>query len=201
MEKIQKVVELIETANLTQPKIPTRAFLLDPTDPEWDDDMTLPVIEYEKFIYQAGAFGVNLFLYAYNYNVFTANIRLRLLRYLFPVINIAAFTKVYADYKEQLTKVNLFDQYVYLRAQELVAQNEYLLEHEGLLQINYVDVKRFVWWYEDYKETLGRVHRQANDHEASDFKDSEIILQDFIKRYTNPKENRPLNIANRAAIF
>ena len=31
----------------------------------------------------------------------------------------------------QLTKVHLFDEFVQLRAKELVEQNEYLLEHEG----------------------------------------------------------------------
>jgi len=34
-------------------------------------------------------------------------------------------------YKLQLTKVHLFDEYVQLRAKELVEQNEYLMEHDG----------------------------------------------------------------------
>ncbi len=83
-------------------------------------------------------------------------------------------------------KVNLFDEYVSLRAKELVDQNEYLMQHE--------DVKKFVWWFEDLKETLVRVHRQANNHDASDFKDSEIILQDFIKRYSDPSKPYPLGV-------
>lgn len=41
------------------------------------------------------------------------------------------------------------------------------------------------------RETLERVHRQANDHQASDFKDSELLLQDFISRYTNPSDAQP----------
>jgi hypothetical protein len=64
--------------------------------------------------------------------VITSNIRFRLFRTLFPIINIALFSHVYYNYKTQLTKVNLFDEYVQLRAKELVEQNEYLLEHQGI---------------------------------------------------------------------
>lgn len=34
--------------------------------------------------------------------------------------------------------------------------------------------------------TLERVHRQANEHKESDFADSELVLQDFIKRHSDP---------------
>jgi hypothetical protein len=88
------------------------------------------------------------------------------------------------NYTTQLEKVRLFDEYVNIRSQELIHQNTYLLEHE--------DVKRFVWWSEDFKETLKRVHRQANNHDASDFKDSELLLQDFLRRYTDPSKKFPL---------
>ena len=54
------------------------------------------------------------------------------------------------------------------------------------------DIRKFVWWNQDLKETLARVHRQANDHEASDFKDSELLLQDFINRYTDPNSGSPM---------
>lgn len=42
------------------------------------------------------------------------------------------------------------------------------------------------------RETLGKVHRQANNHHASDFKDSELILQDFINRYVDPNAKSPM---------
>ena len=54
------------------------------------------------------------------------------------------------------------------------------------------DVKRSVWWLEDFKETLGKVHRQANDNKESDFKDSELLLQDFINRYVDPNDESPM---------
>ena len=49
-----------------------------------------------------------------------------------------------------------------------------------------------MWWTEDFSETLNKVHRQANNHQATDFKDSEIILQDFINRYVDPSAKHPL---------
>eukprot|EP01015_Nassula_variabilis_P026923 TRINITY_DN543_c0_g1_i2.p1 TRINITY_DN543_c0_g1~~TRINITY_DN543_c0_g1_i2.p1 ORF type:complete len:208 (+),score=35.99 TRINITY_DN543_c0_g1_i2:66-689(+) len=192
-KSIQKMVDLLDTASKLAPKIPSQAFFLDPNDPEWDDDMVYPTIQYNKFIWQGLAFGANLFIYAYNYNTFTFNRRLRTLRYFFPVVHVLLFQYVYWDYKTQLLKVNLFDEYVQLRARELVEQNEYLLEHE--------DFKRFIWWFEDFKETLAKVHRQANNHEASDFKDSELVLQDFIKRYTNPALNYPLLHKERSSFL
>jgi hypothetical protein len=63
---------------------------------EWDDDMTYPVVQYNKFIWQGGAFFLNLFFYSYNYNNLTANIRLRTLRYLFPAVNVFLFCNIYA---------------------------------------------------------------------------------------------------------
>jgi hypothetical protein len=32
------------------------------------------------------------------------------------------------------------------------------------------------------------VHREANNHDASDFKSSELILQDFVNRYVDPND-------------
>ena len=57
------------------------------------------------------------------------------------------------------------------------------------------DIKRFVWWNHDLKETLAKVHRQANNHESCDFKDSELLLQDFINRYTDPSSANPMKNA------
>ena len=32
------------------------------------------------------------------------------------------------------------------------------------------------------------VYREANNHDSSDFKNSELILQDFINRYVDPSD-------------
>lgn len=39
------------------------------------------------------------------------------------------FADAYASYRKQILKINLFDEYCYLRSQELVKQNEYVLDH------------------------------------------------------------------------
>jgi hypothetical protein len=49
-----------------------------------------------------------------------------------------------------------------------------------------------VYWREDFVETMKKVYRQANDNEASDFKDSELLLQDFLNRYTDPSSSEPM---------
>ncbi len=74
----------------------------------------------------------------------------------------------------------MFDEYCYLRSQELVKQNEYLFKSE--------DFEKWVWWKADFLETIGKVYRQGNDHKPTDFKDSELLLQDFIDRYVNPND-------------
>lgn len=71
------------------------------------------------------------FFYSYNYNLFTQNVRYRTFRNFFPFVVAALFGSAYSDYKQQVLKVNLFDEYCWLRSQELVKQNEYLLQHEG----------------------------------------------------------------------
>ena len=57
-------------------------------------------------------------------------------------------------------------------------------------------MKKAVWWQEDFKETLAKIYRQANDNAASDFKDSELLLQDFINRYVDPSAASPLKGLN-----
>ena len=53
-------------------------------------------------------------------------------------------------------------------------------------------MEKYVWWFDDFKETMGKIYRQANDHKASDFKDAELILQDFINRYVDPSAKSPM---------
>ena len=56
----------------------------------------------------------------------------------------------------------------------------------------YLDVKKAVWWIADFEETLEKVYRQANDHASTDFKDSELVLQDFVDRYIDPSATSPM---------
>ena len=50
---------------------------------------------------------------------------------MFPFLVAFVFADAYASYRKQILKINLFDEYCYLRSQELVKQNEYLLDHPG----------------------------------------------------------------------
>ena len=69
--------------------------------------------------------------YSYNYNIFSTNIRYRTFRNIFPFLVAYVFTDAYSSYRKQILKINLFDEYCYLRSQELVKQNEYMFEHPG----------------------------------------------------------------------
>lgn len=57
-------------------------------------------------------------------------------------------------------------------------------------------VKKWVWFDLDLKQTLERVHRQSYLNSSEDFKDSELILQDFIRRYTDETQALPLTPDN-----
>lgn len=39
---------------------------------------------------------------------------------------------------------------------------------------------------------MNKIYRQGNDNKPSDFKDSEMLLQDFINRYVNPNDESPM---------
>ena len=75
-----------------------------------------------------------------------------------------------------------------MRADELVKEREPLLRAEGMT--------KWVWYTADLQETLMRCHRQSFKNDASDFADSELLLQDFVRRYTDETEEKPLKIGS-----
>ena len=75
-----------------------------------------------------------------------------------------------------------------MRADELIKEREPLLKSEAM--------KKWIWYTCDMKETLSRCHRQSYKNDASDFSDSELLLQDFIRRYTDETEEMPLKLGN-----
>lgn len=177
LRSIDRMNKLISVLPRLAPKVP-QVFKLDPKDPEWDDKMIYPVVNYPQLFAKFMIWGSMTALYAYNWNVLHGNLRLRLFAYAYPFVSALALGSIVKDYNVQLQKVRLFENYCETRAHELFEQNRFMLDHEHF--------KRFVWFTEDMRETLARVHRQANNHDASDFKDSELILQDFIRRYSDP---------------
>ena len=95
---------------------------------------------------------------------------------------------LYYRYRKQVLRCNLFDEYVQMRADELVKEREHLLHGE--------DMKRWIWFTADLQETLTRCHRQSFKNDASDFADSELLLQDFVRRYSDDTLEKPLTVGN-----
>ena len=187
-ESVEKMLDLLDVAKRVGPKFPLEAMFLDPHDPEWDDDMTYLYVEYPYYKKYMMFASITSFIFLYNYNIMFHNKNMAFvtkatLGSLFVVSNF-----VYYKYRKQVLRCNLFDEYVQLRADELVKEREHLLRGDQM--------KQWVWWTADLKETLIRCHRQAFNNDASDFADSELLLQDFIRRYTDETAEKPLTVQN-----
>ncbi len=187
-ESVEKMLDLLDVVKRIGPKFPLDAMFLDPHDPEWDDDMTYLYVDYpyyKKFL----MFGsISSFIFLYNYNMFFHNKNFQFvtkatLGMLFLTSNL-----LYYKYRKQVLRCNLFDEYVQLRADELIKEREPLLRSDAMV--------RWVWYTADLQETLMRTHRQSFKNDASDFADSELLLQDFIRRYTDDTEAKPLKIGS-----
>lgn len=140
---------------------------------------------YKKYLIFAT---VSAFIFLYNYNIFFHNKNLQFvtkstLGLLFMTSNV-----LYYRYRKQVLRCNLFDEYVQMRADELVKEREHLLRGE--------DMKKWIWFTADLQETLTRCHRQSFKNDASDFADSELLLQDFVRRYSDDTLEKPLTISN-----
>jgi hypothetical protein len=58
---------------------------------------------------------------------------------------------LYFKYRKQVLRCNLFDEYVQMRADELVKEREPLLKSDQM--------KKWIWFTADLQETLIRTHR------------------------------------------
>ena len=96
--------------------------------------------------------------------------------------------KTIFNYRKDVLRANLFDEYVQLRADELIKQHESKIRSEP--------VKKYLWYQLDLKNTLNRCKRQSYLNSGEDFKDAELILQDFIRRHTDETQPLPLNVDN-----
>ncbi|CAG9328674.1 unnamed protein product [Blepharisma stoltei] len=178
-QSIDKMMDLIEIAGKSAPVFPVEAVLLNPMDDEWDDQMTYININYgwiwsHIFVH----LGLPLSVYIYNHNLIHYNVHYRALKWFLPLVMVWQFEKCYKYYRTQLTKGILFDEYVQARADELIAQREHLLHTD--------QVKRYLNWQIDYKETLNTIKREQTNNHASDFKQAELALQAFINRWVDP---------------
>lgn len=185
-DSVEKMMDLLDVVKRIGPKFPLQAMFLDPHDPEWDDDMTYLYVDYPQFKQHMMYLSAMSFLFLYNYNMFFHN-----KNFSFVTKAVLGYTflhsqMIYAKYRKQVLRCNLFDEYVQMRADELVEEREGLLKSE--------EMKKWVWYSADLEETLIRCHRQSWKNDASDFADSELLLQDFVRRYSDDTLKQPLQI-------
>ena len=72
-ESVEKMLDLLDVVKRIGPKFPLQSMLLDPHDPEWDDDMTYLYVDYPQFKQHMMYLSVMGFLFLYNYNMFFHN--------------------------------------------------------------------------------------------------------------------------------
>lgn len=186
LQSINKVLNMIRNAKRLRPEPPHSLFFLNKFDPEWEDRMVYPVMNWPRLLVRGAAAALTAAFLVYNYNIIKFNPRFRLFKYCLPPLVCGfAFHAVY-DYALHRQKIRLFEDYCKVRARELARQNGYLLDSP--------EFRQWVYFNEDLRETLERVHRQANDHSERDFQDTELVLQDFLRRYSDPR-------ALRASLF
>ena len=67
------MLDLMDVVKRIGPKFPLNAMLLDPHDPEWDDDMTYLYVDYNAYKQHVLGMSIMGFLFIYNYNMFFHN--------------------------------------------------------------------------------------------------------------------------------
>ena len=185
-DSVEKMLDLLDVAKRIGPKFPLNTMFLDPHDPEWDDDMTYLYVDYPFFKGFTLFCSASAFIFLYNYNIFFHNKNMQFPTKAMLLLLFSASNAVYYKYRKQVLRCNLFDEYVQMRADELIKERSALLHSD--------EMKRWIWYSADLQETLMRTHRQSLKNDASDFADSELLLQDFIRRYTDDTAEKPLKI-------
>ena len=140
-ESVEKMLDLLDVVKRIGPKFPLDAMFLDPHDPEWDDDMTYLYVDYpyyKKFL----MFGsLTAFIFLYNYNMHFHNKNLQYPTKITLAMLFVTSNMIYYKYRKQVLRCNLFDEYVQMRADELIKEREPLLRGEAMT--------RWVWYTAD----------------------------------------------------
>lgn len=90
-------------------------------------------------------------MFLYNYNIFFHNKNLQFATKVTLGLLFMTTNALYYKYRKQVLRCNLFDEYVQMRADELVKEREPLLKSEQM--------KKWIWFTADLQETLVRCHR------------------------------------------
>ena len=192
-DSIEKMLDLTDVIKRIGPRFPLPAMFLDPHDPEWDDDMTYLYVDWGTYKHCILTGSIFTFIFAYNYNQFFHNKNLKFATQSGLFMLMSFCNLWHYKYRKQVLRCNLFDEYVQLRADELIKEREHLLRGPGMV--------KWIWYTADLQETLMRCHRQSFKNDASDFADSELLLQDFIRRYTDDTALKPLQIGVHRIAF
>lgn len=187
-KSIDKMMDLLDVVKRIQPRLPLNTLTLDKNDPEWEDEMNYIYPDYAKWKQRSCFLGGMLFYYVYNYQIIAHNVHWRFTNKLFLFFITFYSARLIFNYRKDVLRANLFDEYVQLRSDELIKQREHSIRSEP--------VKKYIWYHLDLKETLERCKRQSYFNSSEDFKDAELILQDFIRRHTDETLPLPLTIDN-----
>ena len=185
---IEKMLSLMDVVGRITPKFPLNTVSLDPNDPEWEDDMNYLYPDYHRWRKRALGLSFSYFMYIYNYQIIAHNAHWRSAHKLILFFMIYYSVKTIFNYRKDVLRANLFDEYVQLRADELIKQRESSIKADA--------VKKYIWYQLDLKNTLQRCKRQSYLNSSEDFKDAELILQDFIRRHTDETQPLPLTVDN-----
>jgi hypothetical protein len=185
---IEKMLSLMDVVSRITPKFPLNTLTLDPQDPEWEDDMNYLYPDYNRWRRRALGLSFSYFMYIYNYQIIAHNAHWRSAHKLIVFFMVYYSVKTIFNYRKDVLRANLFDEYVQLRADELIKQRESSVKSES--------VKKYIWFKLDLMNTLKRCKRQSYINTSEDFKDAELILQDFIRRHTDETQPLPLNVDN-----
>ena len=140
-ESVEKMLDLLDVVRRIGPKFPLEAMFLDPHDPEWDDDMTYLYVDYNSYKSQAMMVGLTSLLFLYNYNLFFHNKNYHFVTKAVLGFVFAQTQMQYFKYRKQVLRCNLFDEYVQMRADELVKEREHLLRGPQM--------KEWIWYTAD----------------------------------------------------
>lgn len=183
-ESIDKMMDLMDVIQRISPRIPPNILFLDPSDPEWEDDMNYLYPHYNLWRGRFISLGTMFFFYIYNYQIIAYNVHWKFVHKIGLAAMLYYTCRTMYGYRKDVLRANLFDEYVQLRADELIAQHKDEVKSEP--------IKRFIWYNCDLRDTLNRCKRQSYLNSTEDFKDSELILQDFIRRHTDETQPLPL---------
>ena len=181
-------MDLLDVVKRISPKLPLNTLSLDVNDPEWEDNMNYLYPDYNKWRMRSITLGCLFSYYIYNYQIMAYNAHWRFTHKMFLLYLVFYTSRLIFNYRKDFLRVNLFDEYIQLRADELIKQRESSIKSEP--------VKRYIWYQLDLNETLSRCKRQSYFNTSEDFKDAELILQDFIRRHTDETQALPLTTDN-----